>query len=123
MYKLLTELPKSGKLFLDYTEEMKYAIMIDIKNSVKHLSQMRKNDQVFFCDVRSSYLVYYNEATGKTWTARFHFRDKDRFLIEPEPNEILLIHEVCGLAGKDFLYKIVEKETEKVQHSFGKNSQ
>ena len=123
MYKLLTELPKSGKLFLDYNEEMKYVIMTDIKNSVKHLSQMRKNDHVFFCDLKSSFLVYHNEKTGKVWTARIDFRDEDRHLIEPEPNEILLIHEVHGTIGKDFLYKIVEKEAEKIQHSFGKNSQ
>jgi hypothetical protein len=79
---------------------------------------MRKNEHVLFCDTQSTFLVYHNEDTGKVWTARILFSEKDTTLIEPEPNEILLIHEIGEGCSKHFLYKIVEVETEKVQHSW-----
>jgi hypothetical protein len=122
MYKLLTHAPKNEKIFLDYNEEMKRAILSDIRTSTKHLSQMRKNEHVFFCDAQSAFLVYHNESTGKIWTARIRFSEKDCTLIEPEPNEILLMHEIGDSCSKRFLYKIVEVEIEKVQHSWLKTS-
>ena len=61
MYELITCLHNVDKMFLDYNEEMKKAILEDIKRFVPHLSPMRKSKQVFFCDVPKTLLFYYNK--------------------------------------------------------------
>ena len=80
MYELITCLHNVDKMFLDYNEEMKKAILEDIKRFVPHLSPMRKSKQVFFCDVPKTLLFYYNKDTGRVWNSTLAFSERDHTL-------------------------------------------